>query len=35
MFRTASPNSQGDLNYDWQVNGLDLGILLGAWGTVP
>jgi hypothetical protein len=25
----------GDLNLDGQVNGADLGILLGAWGACP
>jgi hypothetical protein len=33
MFRIAASNSPGDLNYDGQVNGLDLGLLLAAWGT--
>ena len=30
--RPAQPACPGDLNEDGEVNGLDLGILLGAWG---
>jgi hypothetical protein len=30
--RPAQPACPGDLNDDGDVNGLDLGILLGAWG---
>ena len=30
---TCTPALIGDLNGDGVVNGIDLGILLGAWGT--
>jgi len=30
---TPSPATPGDLNGDSHVNGADLAILLGAWGT--
>jgi hypothetical protein len=30
--RPAQPACPGDLNDDGDVNGIDLGILLGAWG---
>ncbi len=34
MTSRPAPRTPG-LNYDLQLNGLDLVIMLGAWGTVP